>query len=38
VAGPYLVRVVSYKVDGNLNLRLDEETKGRHVENAGWEG
>jgi hypothetical protein len=26
-----LVRVVSYKVDKNLNLRLGEETKGRQV-------
>jgi hypothetical protein len=27
-----LVRVVGYKVDKNLNLRLGEETKGRQVE------
>jgi hypothetical protein len=33
-----LVRVVGYKVDENLNLRLGEETKGRQVENIGWEG
>jgi hypothetical protein len=25
----YLVRVVGYNVDKNLNLRLDEETNGR---------
>jgi hypothetical protein len=30
--------MVGFKVDENLNLRLGEETKGRHVENAGWEG
>jgi hypothetical protein len=28
-----LVRVVGYKVDGNLNLRLGEKTKGQQVEN-----
>jgi hypothetical protein len=33
-----LVRVVGYKVNENLNLRLGEETKGRQVENTGWEG
>jgi hypothetical protein len=27
-----LVRVVGYKVDKHLNLRLGEETKGRQVE------
>jgi hypothetical protein len=27
-----LVRVVGYKVDKNLNLRLGEETKSRQVE------
>jgi hypothetical protein len=29
---PLLVRVVGYKVDKYLNLRLGEETKGRQVE------
>jgi hypothetical protein len=33
-----LVRVVDYKVDENLNLRLGEETKGRQVKNNEWEG
>jgi hypothetical protein len=33
-----LVRVVGYKVDENLNLRLGEETKGRQVENTGCKG
>jgi hypothetical protein len=33
-----LDRVVSYKVDKDLNLRLGEETKGRQVENTRWEG
>jgi hypothetical protein len=33
-----LVRVVSYKVDENLNLRLGKETKGQQVENTGLEG
>jgi hypothetical protein len=33
-----LVRVVSYKVDENLNLRLGEETKGQQVENTRCEG
>jgi hypothetical protein len=33
-----LVRVVGYKVDEHLNLRLGEETKGRQVENTRWEG
>jgi hypothetical protein len=33
-----LVRVVGYKVDENLNLRLGEETKGRQAENTRWEG
>jgi hypothetical protein len=33
-----LARVVGYKVDENLNLRLSKETKGRQVENTGWEG
>jgi hypothetical protein len=32
-----LERVVGYKVDKYLNLRLDEETNGRQVENTGWE-
>jgi hypothetical protein len=30
-----LFRVVGYKIDENLNLRLGEETKGRQVENTG---
>jgi hypothetical protein len=30
-----LVRMVGYKVDENLNLRLGEETKGWQVENTG---
>jgi hypothetical protein len=33
-----LDRVVSYKVDKDLNLRLGKETKGRQVENTRWEG
>jgi hypothetical protein len=33
-----LVRVVGYKVNENLNLRLGEETKGQQVETTGWEG
>jgi hypothetical protein len=33
-----LVRVVGYKVDENLNMRLGKETKGQQVENIGWEG
>jgi hypothetical protein len=28
----YLVRMVGFKVDENLNMRLGEETKGRQVE------
>jgi hypothetical protein len=32
-----LDRVVGYKVDKHLNLRLGEETKGWQVENIGWE-
>jgi hypothetical protein len=31
-----LDRVVGYKVDKNLNIRLGEETKGRQVQNTGW--
>jgi hypothetical protein len=31
-------RVTGYKVDENLNLRLDEKTKGQRVENTGLEG
>jgi hypothetical protein len=40
ISGLYslLDRVVGYKVDKYLNLRLGEETKGRQVENTGWEG
>jgi hypothetical protein len=40
ISGPcsLLVRVVGCKVDENLNLRLGNETKGRQVENTGWEG
>jgi hypothetical protein len=33
-----LVRLVDYKVDENLNLRLGEETKGWQVKNIVWEG
>jgi hypothetical protein len=33
-----LDRVVGYKVDKNLNLRLDEETKGQQMENTGCDG
>jgi hypothetical protein len=33
-----LVRVVGYKVAKHLNLRLGKKTKGRQVENTGWEG
>jgi hypothetical protein len=33
-----LARVVGYKVDENLNMRLGEETKGWQVENTRWEG
>jgi hypothetical protein len=33
-----LVRVVGYKVDENLNLRLGEETKGQQVENTRCKG
>jgi hypothetical protein len=32
-----LVRVDGYKVNEDLNLRLGKETKGRQVENTGWE-
>jgi hypothetical protein len=33
-----LVRVVDYKVDKYLNLRLGEETKGLQVGITRWEG
>jgi hypothetical protein len=33
-----LDRVVGYKVDKNLNLRLGEETKGQQMENTGCDG
>jgi hypothetical protein len=33
-----LDKVVGYKVDKHLNLRLGEETKGWQVKNTGWEG
>jgi hypothetical protein len=33
-----LIRVVGYKFDENLNLRLGEESKSRQVENTRWEG
>jgi hypothetical protein len=31
-------RVVGYKVDKHLNLRLGEKTKGQQMENTRWEG
>jgi hypothetical protein len=33
-----MVRVVGYKVDKCLNLRLGEKTKGRQVENTRLKG